>query len=89
MRLMRPLIEQHADYTSIDVHIYRAPWSRRYRTMYVRGSVAYEVQVGSLVIQLFYQKPDRQLCGHGRFHVWQDHYTNYPRYRRSALWGVS
>lgn len=72
--------------------VHHAPWSRKYRTHWLKGQYAYELQVGSYVFQLFYQPsefPRTSMSYYSRFHVWRDQYTNYPKYRRSALWGVS
>ena len=32
--------------------LYHAPWSRRFKTFYCRGSWAHELQVGPIVIQV-------------------------------------
>jgi hypothetical protein len=49
--------------------IHHAPWSGRFKTMWFRGSFAYEAQVGPFVFQVFYA-PFRGR----RFHVWKDRF---------------
>lgn len=39
---------------------YHAPWSRWFKTFFLRGSYAWELQVGPIVLQLVYRnKPVR------------------------------
>lgn len=50
--------------------IRHAPWSKFFKTFYCHGNVAHELQVGPLVIQVFYiSHPE-----FGRLHVWRDMY---------------
>lgn len=54
--------------------IHRAPWSGRFTTWFAAGRIAYEVQVGPLVVQWFYEPHQvARLCG-GRLHLWRDRY---------------
>lgn len=55
--------------------IHHAPWSRRFKTMWFKGSFAYEFQFGPLVFQWFYDPWERAKFG-SHFHVWKDPYWN-------------
>lgn len=59
------------------MHVHHAPWSRYFTTFCFRGAFAYELQVGPLVIQRFYQPLDH--AGHGlkvgRWLFWRDRYA--------------
>lgn len=65
--------------------IHHAPWSSRFKTMWYRGAFAYELQVGPVVLQWFYQpfnppglRFGRRYAGRGffghRLHIWQDRF---------------
>lgn len=53
------------------MQIHYAPWSGRFKTLCFAGLVAYEVQLGPLVIQWFY-KHHRQPRPLGRLRLWRD-----------------
>lgn len=53
--------------------------------MCFKGTYAYEVQVGCLVVQWFYETPPH----HARIHCWRDFYTNSRSYLRYAPWGTT
>jgi hypothetical protein len=51
--------------------IRHAPWSRWFKTFYVNGSYAHELQIGSLVIQWFHE-PWKEALFFDRLHFWRD-----------------
>jgi pterin-4a-carbinolamine dehydratase len=50
------------------VNIHHAPWSRWFKTMWFKGSFAYEVQVGPVVVQWGHHPRWR----HRNPHFWLD-----------------
>lgn len=60
------------------MRIYRAPWDRWFRTNCLRGAVAYEVQVGPVVLMWFYEACGCHPSGK-RAHVWRDPYWRNSR----------
>lgn len=56
------------------IKIRRAPWHRRFPTLWCAGSVAYELQIGPAVIQWFYKRPTAFKTTCGRLHVWKDRF---------------
>jgi hypothetical protein len=51
--------------------IRHAPWSKRFKTFYVNGSFAHELQIGPAVIQWFHEHWERAKF-FGRLHIWKD-----------------
>ncbi len=52
-----------------EFHLYHAPWSRRFKTYMLKGAFAYELQIGPLVVQWFYNEWEGK-----KAHAWLDPY---------------
>lgn len=53
--------------------IHHAPWSKKFRTHWYKGTYAYEIQIGPMVIQWFYEPWDRATL-FKRLNIWKDRY---------------
>lgn len=52
-------------------HFYFAPWTRYFKTFYLRGRYAHELQLGPIVIQILRRGQTWQF---GCVNIWKDHF---------------
>jgi hypothetical protein len=54
--------------------LYHAPWTKSFKTFVLKGAFAYELQLGPVVLQWFYEPwPDARWLNH-RLHIWKDRF---------------